>query len=103
MEFMPITTSGNAHFRYPLVSITQLKPATNRKQIPPLNRVQLGVQMRLTIGHKPEKCSNAPAATPIAPASSSRRYGIRGAESRSHRPQTKPRIIVPSVGMKLNV
>src|SRR5207302_825306 len=32
IEFIPITTRGNAHFLCPLTSITQLKPASNRKQ-----------------------------------------------------------------------
>ena len=53
MEFIPITTSGKAQLRYPLMSMIQLNPASIRKQTPPLNSVQAGVQMRLTIGQIP--------------------------------------------------
>ena len=103
IELVPITTSGNAHLRYPFTSVSQQKPARNRKHRPPLNSVHAGVQMRFTTGQIPVKCSSSPAATPIAPAASSCRIGIAGADLRSHRPPTNPRIIVPSVGMKLSV
>jgi len=53
MEFIPITTSGNAHFLWPRASMIQQKAARKRKQIPPLKSVQLGVQMRFTIGQIP--------------------------------------------------
>ena len=59
--------------------------------------------MRFTTGQMPVKWSSSPAATPITPAISSRSMGMRGALARSHRPATNPRIMVPSVGMKLSV
>ena len=59
--------------------------------------------MRFTTGQMPVKCSNSPLAMPMAPAASSRFIGMRGADARSQRPATSPRIIVPSVGMKLSV
>src|SRR5450759_5208528 len=103
MEFMPITTSGKDHLLYPFTSIIQLNAARNRKQIPPLNNVQLGVQIRLTIGQIAVKCRRRPEARPIAPAIRSGFIGMRGAETRIQRPAARPRIIVPSVGIKLSV
>ena len=57
----------------------QLNAARNRKQSPPLNSVQLGVQMRFTIGQMPVKCSSRPAAMPIDAGDQQRFIGIRGA------------------------
>src|SRR5215472_5104140 len=54
IEFMPMTTSGNAHFLKPFTSITQLNAARNRKHMPPLKMVQEGVQIRFTTGQIPE-------------------------------------------------
>src|SRR5207237_1107950 len=54
IEFMPTTTSGNAHFLKPFTSITQLKAARNKKQTPPLKMVHDGVQMRFTTGQMSE-------------------------------------------------
>ena len=103
IEFIPITISGNAHFLYPFASITQQNAAKNRKQIPPLNSVQLGVQILFTIGQIPTACSSNPAASPPNPASNNFLNGIAGAVARNHRPAINPKIIVPSVGIKLSV
>src|SRR5205807_6351952 len=120
IEFMPTATSGNAHFLKPFTSITQLNAARNRKQMPPLKMVQEGVQMRFTTGQMPEECSARPRTIPTTPAKSSffigtvsagrepEDPGIEGADSgfrasRNQRPAIRPRIIVPSVGMKLSV
>src|ERR1700756_4607011 len=81
----------------------QEKAASIRKQTPPLNRVQLGVQIRFTTGHIPAACKSRPSATPATPASSNRRNGMRGALVRNQRPAINPRIIVPKVGIKLSV
>ena len=54
MEFMPMTTSGNAHFLKPFTSMIQLNAARNKKQMPPLKMVHEGVQMRFTTGQMPE-------------------------------------------------
>ena len=83
--------------------MTQEKPASSRKHSPPLKSVQVGVQMRFTTGQMPATCSSTPPATRAAPATSSQRSGTRGASARSQRPAIRPRIIVPSVGMKLRV
>src|SRR5882757_2107451 len=103
IEFTPITTSGNAHLLKPFTSITQLNAARNKKQIPPLKMVHDGVQMRFTTGQMCEKCSANPRAVPATPAISNFVIGIFGRDSRNHFPAIKPRIIVPSVGIKLNV
>src|ERR1035437_10119335 len=100
---MPMTTSGKAHFRHPFTSTTQQKPARNRKHNPPLKSVQLGVQMRFTIGHTPATCSRRPEATPATPAANKCFMGMRGARARNQRPAANPRIMVPKVGMKLRV
>src|ERR1017187_6332969 len=52
-----MTTRGKAQFGYPFTSITQRKAAVNRKQTPPLNSVQPGVQMRFTTGQMPDRKS----------------------------------------------
>src|SRR5579862_716049 len=83
IEFIPTTISGNAHFLYPFASITQQNAAKNRKQIPPLNIVQLGVQILFTIGQIPAACSSNPAASPPNPASSNFLNGIAGAAPRN--------------------
>ena len=44
------------------------KAARNRQHQPPLNRTQVGVQMRFTTGQMPVKWSSRPAAIPAAPA-----------------------------------
>src|SRR5579862_1759936 len=98
-----MTINGNAHFLYPRASITQQNAAKNRKQIPPLNRVQLGVQILFTIGQIPAACSNNPAASPPTPAITNFLNGIAGTLARNHRPAINPNIIVPSVGIKLSV
>src|SRR5258708_19412731 len=67
IELAPITTSGNAHLRYPLTSVTQQKPARKKKHRPPLNSVHAGVQMRFTTGQIPAKGSSRPAAPPTPP------------------------------------
>src|SRR5262249_31211217 len=103
IEFIPITSSGNAHLRQPFSSISHANAASVRKQIPPLNKTHLGVQIRFTTGQIPATCSNAPAASPATPANTNRRNGIFGAAARSHWPAINPRIIVPSVGIKLSV
>src|SRR5689334_14560957 len=83
--------------------MTQLNAARKRKHMPPLNRVQLGVQILFTTGQMPVKCNSNPAAMPMTPATAKRLSGMMGANVRYQRPATKPRIIVPSVGMKLSV
>ena len=103
MEFVPITTSGNAHFLNPLASMIHANAANVRKQIPPLNNVQLGVQIRFTTGQIPATCSSNPTAIPPTPASNNCLKGILGAADRNHRPAIDPNIIVPSVGIKLSV
>src|SRR5580698_2050318 len=77
--------------------------ARNRKHTPPLNSVQLGVQMRFTIGQIPVTCSSTPAAIRINPAITNFFTGIFGAAARNHSPARNPSKIVPSVGMKLSV
>src|ERR1035441_4428729 len=103
MELAPITTSGNAHLRHPFTSVSQQKPARKRKQRPPLNSVHAGVQMRFPAGERPGRGGGGGGAPPTAPAASRRRMGIVAAEARSHCPAASPRIMVPSVGMKLRV
>src|ERR1017187_3712239 len=74
------------------------------KHQPLLKRVQVGVQMRFTIGQNPSQPSAAPAAKPMIPAIASHLTLADGARSLlSTPPAIKPSIIVPSVGMKLNV
>ena len=55
MEFMPTTTSGMAQRRYCFTSMIQENAARKKKQTPPLKSVQLGVQMRFTMGQIPVK------------------------------------------------
>ena len=68
-----------------------------------MKSVQDGVQMRFTMGQMPAKWSSSPAAMPITPAAMRRPIGIRGVLARNHWPAASPRIMVPSVGMKLSV
>src|ERR1700753_358704 len=103
IEFIPITSSGNAHLRYPFTSITHENAAIYRKQSPPLNSVQLGVQIRFTIGQIPAACKNNPAARHPTPAINNFLNGIVAIAARNHRPAINPKIIVPSVGIKLSV
>src|SRR5580658_1138188 len=83
--------------------MTQENAARNRKQTPPLKSVQLGVQMRFTIGQTPVTCRRTPAARRSTPAITNRLTGIFGAAARNHSPARRPRRMVPSVGMKLSV
>ena len=53
MELVPTTMSEKAQPRHCLTSMIQLNADKKRKHIPPLNKVQLGVQMRLTMGQTP--------------------------------------------------
>src|ERR1035437_6880183 len=71
MEFVPITTSGNDHRLRPQRSSSREKPAIKTKHQPPLNRVQLGVQMRLTIGQTPSQPDAPPAARQTTPVGAS--------------------------------
>src|SRR5664279_1321294 len=95
MEFMPTTTSGNAHRRYPFRSMTQENAARKKKQIPPLKSVQAGVQMRFTMGHMPVKCSARPAMARKAPAIRNRLMGIFGEAERKYSPARRPSSMVP--------
>ncbi len=56
MEFVPTITRGNAHPCFCFTSMIQLNTARKRKQMPPLNKVQLGVQIRFTMGQIPVTC-----------------------------------------------
>src|SRR5579859_7483177 len=103
IELMPTTTSGNASFWFLLTSMSQEKDARNAKQTPPLQSVHDGVQMRLTIGQIPVKCSNRPAAISATAAIANLRRGILGAASWNQRPAITPSNMVPSVGIKLRV
>jgi len=103
LTLYPLPTSNIKGDTGTFTSISQQKAARNRKQIPPLKSVQLGVQMRFTTGQMPVKWSSSPEAMPMAPAANRRNMGMRGAEARSQRPATSPRIMVPRVGMKLRV
>ena len=103
IEFMPITTSGNAHFLKPFTSITQAKAAKNRKQMPPLKIVQDGVQIRFTTGQRCEQCRASPNAIPDIPAAKNLFIGNFGCDSLIQHQAIRPRIIVPRVGMKLSV
>src|SRR5947208_16873233 len=100
MEFMPMTTSGKAHFFKPFTSITQLNAARNKKQMPPLKMVQDGVQIRFTTGQRCEQCSANPNTNPNTPAINSFFNGILGSNSRNQNPAISPTITLPTVGTK---
>ena len=57
-----LTRRGKDQARQRFTSMSQQKMARKRKHRPPLNRVQAGVQMRLTMGQRPVKWRMAPAA-----------------------------------------
>src|SRR6202034_2756113 len=103
MEFVPTITRGYAHPCFCFTSMIQLNTARKRKQRPPLNKVQLGVHIRFTMGQIPVTCSKTPAARSSKPAVTKRRMGCRGSEATNHCPAKRPRIMVPKVGMKLRV
>src|SRR5262245_1387250 len=104
IEFIPMTTNGNAHRFIPFTSISELNPAVSRKHQPPLNNTQLGVQMRFTTGQTPKSPINQPLIRPIRPATTNHFTLPRGSRLlRNTLPAINPRIIVPSVGMKLSV
>ena len=68
IEFMPTTTSGNVHLRKPQ-HIDHAKKAGQNQQVQPvLNRAQLGVQMRLTIGQSRPLASPSRRPVPATPA-----------------------------------
>src|SRR5215475_12420484 len=71
MEFIPITMRKKDQERSFQISMIAKKAAVNRKHQPPLNNVQLGVQMRLTTGQMPRTPSNAPETRPMTPAAAS--------------------------------
>ena len=69
-----------------------------------LNSVQLGVQMRLTIGQMPVECRTCPLTSPAdAGHDQDQNFWplVRGLRSSS--PAIRPKIIVASEGMKLSV
>src|SRR6185503_19812441 len=68
------------------------------------NSTQLGVQIRFTTGTTPSAPSAHPLISPMTPTITSQRIFANGArELRRTFPAIRPRIIVPSVGMKLSV
>src|ERR1017187_5599269 len=103
MEFIPTTISGIAHRRYCFTSMIQENAARKKKQTPPLKSVQLGVQMRLTMGQIPVTWRSRAAAASTAPAIKKRLMGILGAAERNDSPARRPRRMVPIVGIKLRV
>src|ERR1700761_3675187 len=103
MELRPTTTRGKAQRRYPLTSMIHANAARKKKHIPPLNSVQLGVQIRFTIGQMPVKWSTSASAASHTPVKMNFISGTREGDSRYHRPAKRPSSMVPRVGMKLSV
>ena len=79
MELVPTTMRKKAQRRYCLTSMIQLNADKKRKHMPPLNKVQLGVQMRFTIGQTPVRWKKSPRAMRITPVMTNLRIGCRGA------------------------
>src|ERR1041384_1123609 len=102
MEFIPMIIRAKAQLLLPHPSINPKKSASSKMQQPPLNNTHDGVQILFTIGHIPTAPSNQPRSREEIPVTTSLRILILVSRPDFKTPPaSKPRIMVPNVGMKL--